>query len=293
MGFVVVLVVLVVLVLWRAKKRATDVPPPRRHHPEEIRAMTFNVWGCDENSESIAKVVNFVGPDVVALQEVVNESVREKKEKKKKFDSEIWDRGQVSDVWVRREFGSVVREWKVVDVNVRGAEIRSKLGQKIIIYNVHLADEPYTPYAIRDGHIKEGDIDAAIRMETDARMGDVRELLEDVKSRADPETLVLIMGDLNTPSDRPWSVVTRAIEQEGFIDSHHHTSAGYSHTWTPGYPPPFVDGDEVMDRIDYIFARLNPTSSISSSTIVGEKDVRPWPSDHRAVVATLKMRGIE
>ena len=64
-------------------------------------------------------------------------------------------------------------------------------------------------------------------------------------------------------------------------------------TWTSGYPVPHRDANEMIDRIDQIYALGNSTTV--ASKIVGETGgpdidigITPWPSDHHAVVSTFK-----
>ena len=62
-------------------------------------------------------------------------------------------------------------------------------------------------------------------------------------------------------------------------------------TWTPTSKPT-VNWDH-HDRIDFVLARAEGLE-VESAAIVGEKRpeadvvVRPWPSDHRAVTATVR-----
>jgi exodeoxyribonuclease-3 len=65
-------------------------------------------------------------------------------------------------------------------------------------------------------------------------------------------------------------------------------------TWTPTSKPT-VKWDH-HDRIDFVFARADDLT-VEDAAIVGEKSpeaeivVDPWPSDHRAVAATVRFGG--
>nr|MBA3870052.1 endonuclease/exonuclease/phosphatase family protein [Anaerolineae bacterium] len=123
---------------------------------------------------------------------------------------------------------------------------------------------------------------------------------------------VLFTGDFNTPSHLDWTEamvgkddhiryavkwpVSAAIVDAGFVDTYRtiypDPTKRTGMTWTPGYPVPRLRPNEVVDRIDMIFAGGN--IKVIDSQIVGEKDgkdvdigVAPWPSDHRAVVSTV------
>jgi exodeoxyribonuclease III len=119
-----------------------------------------------------------------------------------------------------------------------------------------------------------------------------------------------VFGDFNEPSGRDWTPAavkagnqplavdwptTRALEDEGFVDAFRAANpdpvAKPAFTWTPTSKPT-VDWDH-HDRIDFVLARADGLE-VESAAIVGEKRpeadvvVRPWPSDHRAVAATVR-----
>jgi hypothetical protein len=67
-------------------------------------------------------------------------------------------------------------------------------------------------------------------------------------------------------------------------------------TWTPGYPAPNLDADEVHDRIDFVYYsgfNVTPTSAqiLGYDENDGNTDtgIQPYPSDHRAVVVEFDM----
>ncbi len=85
-----------------------------------------------------------------------------------------------------------------------------------------------------------------------------------------------------------------AIEEAGFIDAlravHPDVIAKPAFTWTPKGDP--AAKDDHHDRIDFVLAR-GAGIKVVKAGIVGEQApeadivVTPWPSDHRAVVATV------
>jgi hypothetical protein len=102
--------------------------------------------------------------------------------------------------------------------------------------------------------------------------------------------------------------VSKRLDELGFRDSYREarpdpiTDPGY--TWTPGYPPPSMQADEVHDRIDMVYA-AGPSTTLASN-VIGETPatttlpgdfngphtdipVTPWPSDHRAVASTFEV----
>jgi hypothetical protein len=91
--------------------------------------------------------------------------------------------------------------------------------------------------------------------------------------------------------------VTVAVEAVGFQDTfrvaHPDPVENPGITWTYGYPYPRLKPDEVLDRIDLVFASNDV--EILDSKIVGpagspnvDIGIEPYASDHRAVVSTVR-----
>jgi exonuclease III len=134
-------------------------------------------------------------------------------------------------------------------------------------------------------------------------------LMSDLQA-ADGAAAAFIFGDFNEPSFRDWTEravaakhqpiavrypTTLAIEEQGFVDAFRAAFpdevAKPGFTWTPTTEP--SDPEDHHDRIDFVFARA-PNLVVEKAGIVGEKApeadivVTPWPSDHRAVAATVR-----
>ena len=85
----------------------------------------------------------------------------------------------------------------------------------------------------------------------------------------------------------------------GFVDAYRHVHrdplANPGHTWTPTTEP--TDKSDRHDRIDFVYVRGVARDAIEGATVVGEKPsaahvvVTPWPSDHRAVLASVRLDG--
>ena len=134
-------------------------------------------------------------------------------------------------------------------------------------------------------------------------------MLKEDLAEADGAEATFVFGDFNEPSGLDWTQAavdadnqpivvdwptTRALEDEGFVDTFRDANpdpvAKPAFTWTPSSKPT-VSWDH-HDRIDFVLARADDLE-VESAAIVGEKRpeadivVRPWPSDHRAVAATV------
>jgi hypothetical protein len=186
-------------------------------------------------------------------------------------------------------------------------------GRTIYAFNIHLDDSPYQPYQVLG--IEYGDWPfvkteaEAVRFAQQTRGPALQLLMEDLKA-VKGAAAAFIFGDFNEPSHRDWTEravaaghqpmvihypTTLAIEQQGFVDAFRAAFpdevAKPGITWTPTTEP--TDPEDHHDRIDFVFAR-GEKLAVEKAGIVGEKApeadivVTPWPSDHRAVAATVK-----
>ena len=185
-------------------------------------------------------------------------------------------------------------------------------GRSVYAFNIHLDDAPYQPYQLLD--IKYGKapfIDTAEQAVASAEetRGPAIELLREDLAEADDADAAFVFGDFNEPSGRDWTEEavaagnqpiavdwpsSQAVEDEGFVDAYREANPDPvekpAFTWTPTSKPT-VKWDH-HDRIDYVFARGDDLT-VEDASIVGEAEgtseivVDPWPSDHRAVVATV------
>jgi len=140
--------------------------------------------------------------------------------------------------------------------------------------------------------------------------GSAIELLNEDLAQARDAAAAFVFGDFNDPRattgpSRRWSPATSRSRStgrppapsktRGFIDTFRAAfpdeveKPGF--TWTPTSKPT-VSWDH-HDRIDFVLARADDLS-VRSAAIIGEKApradivVKPWPSDHRAVAATVE-----
>jgi exonuclease III len=136
-------------------------------------------------------------------------------------------------------------------------------------------------------------------------------MLEEVKSVVDKDTPIFVSGDFNEPSVLDWTETafragrcpiavpwptTAEVHDAGFVDAYRELhpdpikSPGY--TWTPITAED--DPKDRHDRIDLILV-YRGRARVSKVEIVGEKAeradivIKPYPSDHRGVVATIEL----
>ena len=268
-----------------------------------FRLMVFNI---EEGGEGVdlAKVVEAIvaaDPDVVALQEAVTNAGRIAAALGWAFAS---DRSQV----ISRH--QILEPTDGIGTHVL-VEIRP--GRVVAVASVHPPAEPYGPELAAHG-ASEADV---IELERQIRLPVLETHLRTLPALAAAGLPVFLLGDFNAPSHRDWTAATvgrrwhvrlpvdwpmsRAIEAAGFRDAwrevHPDPVDAPGLTWWARRPPTggYEPGPETPnDRIDLIYA-AGPAVT-SDCLIVGERGtpdvaiaVEPWPSDHRAVVATFEV----
>ena len=188
-------------------------------------------------------------------------------------------------------------------------------GRSVHMFNVHLDDSPYGPYQLLD--IDYGGFPAlsteqeAIKWAQRTRGPALDLLFEDMDAAGDADA-TFVTGDFNEPSGLDWTEeavteggyqpievdwpTTRAITDRGFVDTyreiHPDPVADPAFTWTPSGDPD--DEFDHHDRIDFVLAKAEDGLEVTGASIVGESKQaaeivsKPWPSDHRASVATVQ-----
>jgi endonuclease/exonuclease/phosphatase family metal-dependent hydrolase len=273
---------------------------------EPLKIMTFNIWlgGDQVNFEKTIEAIKASGAEIVALQEAEGRS------------AEIAHRLGWSQVAGHR---NIIAKYPLFapptgdagdgnDLNYLYAEMQP--GKFVTIANIHLPSSPYGPYDLRDGKAAE----EVLATEAETQLAALQPYIEPLKKAAESGTPAIILGDFNTPSWLDWTEATigrqdyiknampwpatKALADAGFTDAyravHQDPKAKPGITWSYGYPYPHLDANEALDRIDMIHV-VGPVT-VKNAEILGDPGmpdtdiaVRPWPSDHRALVATLEV----
>ena len=264
----------------------------------ELRVMSFNIWlgAAKTDLDMVIEAIEAADADVVGMQEPY---ARLRK--------------------VARALGfyasprtHVISRYPILEPAGTDGDFAYLLlapGQVAAIANTHLPCCPYTPYRI----VHKGmDRASALQQERNTRVRRITKQLAPLQDLLASGVPTFFTGDFNTPSHRDWTrpavrsrnlpypirwPVSLQMEAAGFVDSyravHPDPVADPGFTWTPGYPPPFVYPGDVFDRIDFVWAA--GSAETLASRVVGESRanadivVRPYPSDHRAVVSTFEV----
>lgn len=291
-------VLLVLTLPWSCGTTAAVAAEP---DPVRLRVMTFNIWygATATDLGQVIEAIRAADADVVGLQEPYARLRR-----------------------IARALGfhaaprmHVISRYPILEpAGSDGwwAYLWLGPGRVVAVANTHLSCCPYTPYRIVHHGI---DRERALEMEADTRLRQIERHLEALDPVLGVGIPTFFTGDFNAPSWRDWTreatqarglpypvrwPVSLAMEAAGFLDSyravHPDPVADPGFTWTPGYPAPYVVPGEVHDRIDFVWAA---GALPLRSRVVGEARanadivVRPWPSDHRAVVSAFDVEPAE
>jgi exodeoxyribonuclease-3 len=277
-----------------------------------ITVMSFNIYrGGTMRGQPLsqtAKVIQEAKADIVGLQEM----------RSPKGDNTE----QLAKLLGWNHHASIFTRYEIVERKSNGMKVRLPLGRHAYIFNLHLASNPYQPYQlleIRPKWHKHWDTPfltteaEAIEAAKKARGGEIARLLRQVRSLPDRDAPVFIVGDFNEPSHLDWTETAAAtgrhplkveypnskgMAKAGFIDAYRKIypdemrKPGF--TWSPMYSPD--DPTTHHDRIDFVYYKGRGVTA-TDTKVIGENNenadmvVAPYPSDHRAVVATFTISG--
>ena len=258
-----------------------------------------------------AKVIREAGADIVGVQETRSPQGLNGEELAKLlgWNCSVNPRNRV-----------ILTRYEIIEEKRDCIKVKLPTGREAYVFNLHLPSNPYQPYqllSIRPKWHKHWDtpfikteveaIDAAKK----ARGKDISTLLRQIHSLPDKEAPVFVVGDFNEPSHLDWTERAAksgrhpikvaypgslAMAEAGFADAYRTVypdemnKPGY--TWTP-----IMKADDPKthhDRIDFVYFKGKGVKVIEAK-IVGENKenadvvVAPYPSDHRAVVATFTL----
>lgn len=284
----------------------------------ELRVMSFNLWhGGDAGKQPLSQsveVIRAAKADIIGLQETggyEKEKGSGRPDNGRKLAEILgwhyFDQGERTGILSRFPIvTNTARKW--------GVTVRLAPGRDVRMFNAHLAHAPYQPYQLAGIPYANGRfIKTAAEAVDEARKArgeQVGRLLAELKPALAGAQPVFVTGDFNEPSPLDWTARAAsaghhpvavdypsalAVLQAGMRDAyrmaHPDELTHPGHTWTPTTRPD--DPKDRHDRIDFVFfAGSNMT--VKRCDVVGEDKkfadilVQPYPSDHRAVVATIE-----
>jgi endonuclease/exonuclease/phosphatase family metal-dependent hydrolase len=269
-----------------------------------VKVMTFNIWigGFVVDFTKVVEAIEISGADVVGLQESDGNATR-------LANLLGWP-------YVDESLQIISRYPLIQPGNSSGLYTYVQLapGQVFAMSNIHLPSDPYGPYQI----MEDMGLEEVLASEEATRMPVLNTFIPTWKRLLKEKMPLVIVGDFNSPSHLDWIDSTigvrnankfavqwpqsKAVEDLGMIDTYREIYPDPKKvpgiTWTLGYPYPRIEEDEVVDRIDFIFAQKN--TKVLSSGIIGPNGgpdvtygLTPYPSDHLAVVSEIEIVPVE
>lgn len=281
-------------------------PPAReRGAAMRLRVMEFNIeyGGTVVDFESVIRAIRASDADVVGIEEAWGRTAE--------IAADLgWD------YYDRRL--QLISRFPLIDppgADGRYTFVEVTPGRVVAVANVHLPSYPYSPERIQLG----ASAGEALAWERRYRVPAARPVVAALGQLVAAGIPSFLLGDFNAPSHLDWTAATvgsrpqirfpvdwpvsELVERRGLRDSyreaHPDPLAEPGITWPSGRPRPagvWNPGPRApADRIDFVYAG-GPVRTLRS-TLVGEGDgpgvtipIDPWPSDHRAVLSTFRVR---
>ena len=287
---------------------------------ESVRVMSYNIHRggvvhLKQPLSQTAKVIQAAKADIVGIQETRSPRGDTLEDLAKLLG---WNHDEGSCIVTRYE---IVEHFKGGKDYKGGIKVKLASDKHAYIFNLHLPSHPYQPYQLLGirpkWHKHTNDITfikterEAIEWAKKARGAEIGKLLRQVKAIPDKEVPIFVVGDFNEPSHLDWTEATAKAGRHpikvAYPTSTEMTKAGFSDSYRTIYPdemknpgitwsPAYKVGDPRThhDRIDFVYFK-GKGLEVKDVKILGESEenadivVTPYPSDHRAVVATFKI----
>lgn len=280
---------------------------------ESLRVMTYNIWGSGFGAglplSHTAGVISAAQADIIGLQEA---------------GASADDIAALLGFHWNGFFSglSVISRYPITEIvpgsaaaRTRGMKIQLSPGQDVYLFDSHLEPFPYEPYEIRDGDITTEA--QAIASAQSSRGASLTAGLTNAAGALASGLPVFYVGDFNEPSHLDWTQdaadaglnfnmkvdwpTSNAIVNAGLSDAFRAVRPDevndQARTWTPGYPAPNVNANEVHDRIDFVYYKAPSNVVPMAAQTLGysindgftDIAIQPYPSDHRAVVVEFDL----
>jgi len=271
-----------------------------------VRVMTYNIYrGGEKRGQALSqtvKVIQEAKADVVGIQEIGDNAEK------------------LAQLLGWNYTGQILTRYQIIEEKRDGIKVKLPSGQEAYIFNLHLPSNPYQPYqllSIQPKWHKHKDTPfikteaEAIEAAQKARGREIARLLRQIRFLDDKKAPVFVVGDFNEPSHLDWTEAAAnsgrhpikvaypnslAMIKAGFTDSYRSIypdeMAKPGYTWSPAYETD--DPKTHHDRIDFVYFK-GKGLKVTDAKVIGENSenadivVAPYPSDHRAVVATFTL----
>ena len=285
-----------------------------------VKVMSYNIHRggiimLKQPLSQTAKAIQLAKADIVGIQETRSPKGDTLEDLAKLLG---WNHDEGSCIVTRYE---IVEHFKGGKDYKGGIKVKLDSGKEAYVFNLHLPSHPYQPYqllGIRPSWHKHTNNITFIKTEAEAiewaekaRGAEIQKLLKVISSLPNKEAPVFVVGDFNEPSHLDWTEAaaksgrhpikvayptSSSMLEAGFTDSYRtlypDEMKNPGITWSPAYK--VGDPRTHHDRIDFVYFK-GEGLKVTEVKIVGENKknadivVSPYPSDHRAVVATFTL----
>ena len=275
-----------------------------------VRVMTYNTCrGATYQGQPLsqsARMIEMAKADIVGMQEIGDNIPKLAELLGWNHGSSFLTRYEIVD----QAQGIGKRPWY-------GIKVKMPSGKHAYAFNAHLPSGPNQAYqllGLKGGYRTYPKIDTEEEAIAGAKKGRgkyIDRLLKLMKSFVKTDDPIFVVGDFNEPSHLDWTEAaakaghhpmkvafptSQRMIEAGFTDSyrtvHPDEVAKPGLTWSPVHAPDHPDHHHM--RIDYAYFK-GEGIQVTEAKIIGEKKekadivVSPYPSDHRAVVATFSL----
>jgi exodeoxyribonuclease-3 len=296
-----------------------------------LRVMQYNIWGAGMNEnkpvDDTVAVIRAVNADIVGMQETRAENpdclpgIGDSAAKAIADALGFYYYDQTHVIGYNPETyaifdNAIISRYPILNSTKEdiGVQIDVGAGRIVYVFNIHLPDYPYQPYQLMNITYGEAPFliteEEAIDAANQAREKGMDRFYNDL-NEVDKDDVVFIFGDFNEPSHLDWTEAaaeagyhpikveyptSKKLAENGFVDALRQVFPDEVKDPKFSWPTLLATDEPIKDRIDFIYVRGKDTEVIDAG-IVGEDlsvaDIvyEPWPSDHRAVVATVSMKG--
>ena len=282
------------------KQRYPDAQPEAlAKQIDQIKVLSWNIWhgarhpGTERGVRQAIDFIKSTGADVIAMQETYGSGPT------------IAD-ALGYDFYLRSSNLSVMSRYPIVDTHdlyepfrLGGVTLQLSESQRANVFSLWIH---YLPAWRRDAMADGATEKALIEGEWKTRATELKDILQQLEplvEKADQVPLI-VAGDFNSPSKLDWNQATKQWHNGLAVDwpvSRQMLEAGFTDTYRHMHPDPTQhtahaqwkgDARRIAGRIDYVYAKgqgVEPIDSRMFNTHAGT-----WPSDHPAVLTTLRLR---
>jgi endonuclease/exonuclease/phosphatase family metal-dependent hydrolase len=281
---------------FRLRRGGTMAHTAQEDAVSELRVLSWNIWhGGRRDDEGLARTIEIIRrskADVICMQETYGSGAH------------------IADAlgyyfYLRSSNLSVMSRFPIRQTHdlfepfrFGGVTLALSPAQEMLFFSLWIH---YLPDFCNDVLVEGMTAEKLIAAEGETRGREIDQILEVLKPTLSAMNLpVVVAGDFNSPSHLDWTEamrhrnrgltvlwpVSEAMAKAGFTDSyravHPDPSQHYGRTWSPR-----SGADSWQDRIDYVYYRGDGLSCLSAAVL--EHFEPRWPSDHAAVLVTLRL----